>query len=562
MTSISSIVLFFLSLLMVAYGQPAEISWLGLVVGACGFSLIFYVLLNLSSGWQRFLIGTLWFTLVQMIQLYWFTSHHYVYIYMVYFCLSLWVGIEFGILSLFIRPQIIGSVLGCLSLAAGWTLLEWSRMFVLSGFTWNPVGLTLSGSDYARQLASVGGIFGLSFWVIFTNSLAIRSYLKRSFPYAWIAAALFPYVFGILHITSHSHFSHFDNSKKNFRVLLVQTAFPVEEAYAPMKPENLISYVVDQWTEIVETLHKFHGEKLDLIVLPEFVVPFGTYPFAFPAGTVYKAFSDVCGTECVNSLPHLTSPFAAVLPSKLGPQVMVNNAYWGQAIANVFNASVLMGLEDADDDAEKKRHYYNAAFLFHPQTGTYDVPLESLERYEKRVLVPMGEYIPFEFCRKIAARYGIASSFTRGTEAKVMWVQGVPFSPSICYEETYSHIVQEGRAKGANLLVNLTSDAWYPESTLPLQHFEHSRLRTVENGVPLVRACNNGVTGGFGLFWPGHRGFGRRSSGRCRMDAGGTSCGCGFAALLDFVFTFRRWFYCRDKLGDIAHCRRPCIVAP
>ena len=46
------------------------------------------------------------------------------------------------------------------------------------------------------------------------------------------------------------------------------------------------------------------------------------------------------------------------------------------------------------------------------------------------------------------------------------------------------------------LLVNLTSDVWYPNSRLPKQHFDHARLRTVENGIPLIRACNTGITGG------------------------------------------------------------------
>ena len=54
--------------------------------------------------------------------------------------------------------------------------------------------------------------------------------------------------------------------------------------------------------------------------------------------------------------------------------------------------------------------------------------------------------------------------------------------------------MRENRVKGAELLVNLTNDGWYPNSLLPKQHFDHARLRTVENGIPLVRACNTGVT--------------------------------------------------------------------
>lgn len=54
--------------------------------------------------------------------------------------------------------------------------------------------------------------------------------------------------------------------------------------------------------------------------------------------------------------------------------------------------------------------------------------------------------------------------------------------------------MRENSQKGAHLLVNLTNDGWYPRSTLPQQHLDHARLRTVENGLPLLRACNTGIT--------------------------------------------------------------------
>ncbi len=138
--------------------------------------------------------------------------------------------------------------------------------------------------------------------------------------------------------------------------------------------------------------------------------------------------------------------------------------------------------------------------IFKQQTGNAEADLKGPQRYEKRVLVPMGEYIPFTFCQQLAAQYGVMSSFTCGSSAKIMHAQGIPFSPSICYEETFGNLTREGRKKGAEMIVNITSDAWYPNSTLPLQHLEHARLRTVESGVPLIRACNNGITGGIDSF--------------------------------------------------------------
>jgi apolipoprotein N-acyltransferase len=65
---------------------------------------------------------------------------------------------------------------------------------------------------------------------------------------------------------------------------------------------------------------------------------------------------------------------------------------------------------------------------------------------------------------------------------------------SVCYEETYGHIMRENRQLGAQLLVNLTNDGWYPQSKLSQQHFYHAIPRTVENGIALVRACNTGIS--------------------------------------------------------------------
>ena len=164
-------------------------------------------------------------------------------------------------------------------------------------------------------------------------------------------------------------------------------------------------------------------------------------------------------------------------------QIYVSNRFWAQTISNLFEGEVVIGLDDVDGIEEKT---YNAAchFLPHQIAGN---------RYEKRILVPIGEYLPFEWCRTLAAQFGLEYFFTPGVEAKVF--QGLhPFAPSICYEETFNGIVREGRKKGASFFVNLTNDGWYPDSRLPREHFAHGRVRAIENGAPLVRACNTGIT--------------------------------------------------------------------
>lgn len=497
-------VLAVIAFVLTAFGQPVWHPWVGLISALCGYAIFWRVLLAHSSPKRRFWLATGWFFAVQLVQLSWFVSHPYLYIYSVYSFLSFCMGLQFGIIGLFITPYRFQTYGRLLLIPALWVIFEWSRLFFLSGFSFNPIGLALTGNIYALQTVSLAGIFGLSFWIIFVNLLGVKAWMAfakgKKIAIAmsvWLIAAAMPYMYGAIHLFVHEN-AFAKNEHSYFKAMLVQTAFPVEEAADSPAKNNMLAYVLNEWRQILEVTEKYSEESIDLIVLPEFVVPFGTYSFVFPLNKVVQIFHEVFGPESLKSLPQAQWPFSAIQKNSNGMELMVNNAYWVQAIANYFQGDVLAGLEDAEDVAMNEREYYSAALLFHPQDLTkHDRPVEDhvfAERYEKRVLVPMGEYIPFSYFKELAASYGVMGSFTCGKDAKVMKCNEVLISPSICYEETYGHLISEGRKKGAELLVNLTSDVWYPNSRLPRQHFDHARPRTVENGIPLIRACNTGVT--------------------------------------------------------------------
>jgi len=485
-----------IAFVLVAFGQPTWLPWSGILAAIGGYALFWRVLLVYPSKTARFWLATLWFFAVQLVQLSWFTSHPYGYIYAVYSVLAFGMGVQFGIVGIFIEKANFKKLHTLFAIAALWTILEWSRLFILSGLSWNPVGMALSGNLYSLQAAALGGIYALSFWVILVNLLVLHLYLSESKNFLAIAGCLFaaalPYLFGVAHVTIHEHMAGQKKQNKNLKALLVQTAFPTEEAQDPSHRKNPIDEVIHEWRQILHITKKFSGKPIDLMVLPEFVVSFGTYAFAFPLHRVQEAFLEILGPDSLKSLPSVDFPLSAIQKTPIGLQLMVNNAFWAQALANYFNTDLLIGLEDAEDISPDKREYYSAALFFHPIARGESMGFP--ERYEKRVLVPMGEYIPFSFCRDLAARYGVAGSFTHGKEAKVMCCGDIKFSPSICYEETFGDLTREGRQKGAELLVNLTSDAWYPNSYLPRQHFDHARLRTIENGISLIRACNTGIT--------------------------------------------------------------------
>jgi apolipoprotein N-acyltransferase len=490
------------SFFLVAFGQPALISLNGAIAAVVGFALFWRILLAYPLAKHRFYLASFWFCAVQLVQLSWFISHPYWYIYAVYIFLSAFMGVQFGIISLFIQPNLFAkkgwiSSLGLFFLASLWTLFEWMRLFLLSGFSWNPVGLALANNHYSLQAASIGGVFALSFWVILVNLLVLRAFVqKRLLPVVvCLTAIALPYLYGIAHIAYQDH----DREKPNLTAMLVQTGFSPEEIKEFPNEKGRLQHIIGEWKTILAAGQKHHGLSMDLIVLPELVVPYGTYSDIYPLLEVKKAFYEVLGSESLSLLPGLEYPFFSLQQTASGPQFFVNNAYWAQALANVFQADILLGLEDVEDVGFGRREYYSSAIFIHPQQHKAD-EVFTAERYSKRVLLPMGEYIPFEACRELAQRYGVFGSFTCGKEAVVMNSKGIPFSPSICYEETFGNLMREGKQKGADLYINLTSDVWYPNSTLPKQHLEHARLRTVENGVPLIRACNTGITAAIDSF--------------------------------------------------------------
>ncbi|MEX1012944.1 MAG: apolipoprotein N-acyltransferase [Waddliaceae bacterium] len=484
------IVCIVISFLLVAFGGPVWVPSLSLLAACVGYALFWYTLLDFESKSTRFWMGLSWFASVQLVQLSWFISHPFLYIVILWIVLSLAVGAQFGLLSILITKERMQSIRGPFLIASIWVLMEWSRLFLLSGYSWNPVGLALAGSTYSLQAGSLGGVFGLSFLVIVTNGLGLRAWLyRRESSIALFALfAVFPYLYGVGQLKAYGGEKE---NQESLRTVLVQTAFPVEEAMHFSSTRSFLDYVKDEWRQILNITKQHVGKPVDLVVFPELVIPCGTYTYIYTHQEAEKLFLDLYGEGSLQKLPPLIPPFAYQVPKDGRLVWMVNNLYFAQGVANCFNAAVAIGLEDVED-IEGSREHYSAALYIKPQDKV--LPTYRPMRYEKRVLVPMGEYIPFSFCKTLAAKYGVTGSFTPGEEAKVFDCSGIPIALSICYEETFGEMMRQNKQKGANLLVNLTSDAWYPHSRLPKQHLEHSRLRTVENGFPLIRSCNTGVT--------------------------------------------------------------------
>jgi apolipoprotein N-acyltransferase len=136
---------------------------------------------------------------------------------------------------------------------------------------------------------------------------------------------------------------------------------------------------------------------------------------------------------------------------------------------------------------------YNSAMIFTPDGSR-------IGRYDKIHLVPFGEYIPFKnlivFAHKLTGR---VSEFTRGTDRRVFLLPTQSaahhrYGIFICYEAVFADEVRHFARNGAEVLVNISDDGWYGDTSAPWQHLNMARMRAIENRRWLLRDTNNGVT--------------------------------------------------------------------
>lgn len=461
---------------LVAFGQPSWSLYCGALSAALGFALFWWGVEKIDSLKIKFYFSTLWFMACEAIHLSWMTATQYQgnYIYLFYLFILAVFGIQFGGLSLLITQKKEFTLLRTLSIASIWVLFEWSRLFILSGFPFDPVGLSLASFDLSRQWTSIGGVYFLSFWVILTNLVALRMLslgitLKKGA--LFLTLATLPYLYGFAHIQYHS--SRMKVESKSIDALLVQTALsPVEKTgingFDKMIPP------LDQWGSIFSYLLPYRGYSIDLIVFPETTVPFSGQDKLYPLPYVREVVALFFGGEGLE-----------VLKTMPADEERVDNLFLSQFISNFFKAQVIVGLEYNKQVGEEDYMTYASAYSLRPH--------EKIEKYHKRILLPIVEYLPFKWCEELARRYEIKGWYKKGVKSKI-FSGNLKISPSICIEELYGSLIRQNRKIGAELFVNITNDVWFPNSKLPSQHFEHGRLRSIENGVPLLRSCNTGVT--------------------------------------------------------------------
>jgi len=179
-------------------------------------------------------------------------------------------------------------------------------------------------------------------------------------------------------------------------------------------------------------------------------------------------------------------PRLVVWPETPAPFYLTEDAEFRtrmQNIARKVGAYFLVGYIDAVGEGPA-----NSAGLLNPMG-------EQISRYDKMHLVPFGEYIPFKqllfFAESLTRQVG---EFVPGTDYTLSTVDGHKISTIICYESIFPNLVRQSVKRGSNLIVLITNDGWFGQSSAPYQHLRMGVVRAVENRRYMVRTANTGVS--------------------------------------------------------------------
>lgn len=182
---------------------------------------------------------------------------------------------------------------------------------------------------------------------------------------------------------------------------------------------------------------------------------------------------------------------------------------WPEAAIPAMDHQVDFLLNDLSDKAKDSGTAFITGIPLMPDPSdqkTYYAGIKQLggnqADYRKQQLVPFGEYVPFSFAlRGLIDMFDLPmSSFTPGnSEQKGFDIEQAYLIPAICYEIAFPELIQDLSRKSENpqkpqAILTISNDTWFGESWGPLQHFQMAQMRAIENGIPVIRGTNNGIT--------------------------------------------------------------------
>lgn len=408
-------------------------------MGLFSLAVSWFLSLTLSSFRERLKTTFLFFWGYFLVALYWIPNALFVELHSFWWLIPLClVGIPallaiiYTTLSFLFCWHTQTGVRKVILFALFWVSAEVVSSFIFTGFPWALLGYAWHNL-YVLQLASFMGVYGLSFFSVLLLSAPYVIQHTRRYMYFGIMLSLFGMVYG------YGAYKLYKYPTRQTEVLLrvVQPNIPQVFKWDPLQKKKNLQQL-------------FRLSTTEAAAFPQVILwPEAAFDFNIEANKKAR------------------ESLAALLRS--GSFLISGNVrYMG---AQVFNSLFVLN-----------------------STG------EIVDFYDKHHLVPFGEYIPLRrwlekvfpknYLRKITAGIG---DFGEGKGPRTLHIDTLPsFSPLICYEAIFPRNVKD-RQKPTWLL-NVTNDAWFGDSIGPEQHLQIARLRAIEEGLPLVRVANTGIS--------------------------------------------------------------------
>jgi apolipoprotein N-acyltransferase len=365
--------------------------------------------------------------------------------------LALFTALAAGVARLAWTPG-MGRVL---VLAITLAIAEWLRGHVLTGFPWNVLGYALTWPLPLMQSASVFGIYGLTLLcvAIFAGPLVILAGADQGAPGRRVLRAGLLAVVPLVTLYTLGAWRLAENASPmldGVRVRIVQASVPQRDKWRPELQRQIFE------DQLALSRRDPAGRVDDLAGITHLVWPEAAMPFLpLEQPEALAAIGELLpnGTQLLSGalrLKHRPAP---------GPDLV--------------------------------REGYNSLMVFGDKGN-----LEQI--YDKIHLVPFGEYLPMQGLLESIGLEQLTrwrGGFSIGaTPRPLLSIPGLPPALGlICYEAVFpAAIVQGGQRPG--LLINVTNDGWFGDTTGPWQHFHQTRVRAVEEGLPIIRSANNGVS--------------------------------------------------------------------
>ncbi|MGQ0285731.1 apolipoprotein N-acyltransferase [Pasteurellaceae bacterium 22721_9_1] len=324
--------------------------------------------------------------------------------------------------------------------AAIWTITEFLRGWVFTGFPWLQFGYSQIDTVFSG-IAPIFGVTGLTFFVIWLSAVifsTISALFQGKNAYAIVIANV---ILAGLVIAATTF------APKNYAKPVESKAMTITLAQGNIEqslkwdPEYLSSTL-----QIYSELIKQHLGKSDLIILPESALP-----------------------VLENHIPTFFEGLK-VAAKHTNTDVMIGTVYRDEHIGKLFNSIVLVN---------------------------ENYQLDQASRYNKHHLVPFGEYVPLEnLLRPLGSVFNLPmSAFQSGAPIQApLLSKNRAFTAAICYEIIEGAQLQRNLQENTDFILTVSNDAWFGDSQGPWQHFQMARMRALELGKPVIRATNTGVS--------------------------------------------------------------------